>query len=346
MVTFPERLSEYTSVIPILFHEAFHTIERKLRCRRLRARCYIENMLIQLEESIFGKCVMLQEKVDEQKAVKDNLFDKWFGAVTYEFLEKLSNLEETDRELYAERLAEDVSRKLSDRLIAIEAEIYEDLEIELLAFCRQEDEFDFRGFCNVTGNLHEWESLIRARIIGILAENMLYEAGRTYMEIYREGYADVAACIILQLTSEDYDTAFQFSCQFEVSDKKYIDLHRVIRQYLVCNALSTIGKADEWKKKAAEYETVIKHWRGGSSAGEGASIRNINGKRMVTVSLSEAVLDSYRNYFTEVACKLYDYFENIPGMKEFRKTVREVMDLNEDIMAKIFLGYFFENDRQ
>lgn len=340
VVTFPERLSEYPSVIPILFHEAFHVVERNIRCRKLRARCYWENILQQLEESVFGENVFLQEEIDEQKEIKDKLLDKWFNTVTDEFLKKLSNLKETDRGLYADRLVEEVGKKLSDRLIEIESEIYEDLETELLASCQKEDEFDFQGYCDVTSELHKCESVIRASIISMLTENMLYEAGEAYMEIYREGYADVAACLFLRLTPEDYDTAFQSSCQFEVSDKEYVDLHRILRQYLVSNALSTIWKTDEWQKKADEYESVIRSWNGGISAWEDSSKQGINGKKMVTVSLSEIALDSYKNYFAEVALKLYDYFETIPGIITFRRTVREVMNLNEDVMTNIFLGYF------
>lgn len=338
VVTFPERLSESPAVVPILFHEAFHVVERNTRCRKLRARCYWENILCQIEGSAFGKNVFLQKGAEEQREIREKLIDKWFAAVTNGFLEKLSNSKETDRELYADRLVKDVGKRLSTRLIEIESEIYSDLETELLASCRQEDEFDFNDYCRVVNELHECAAIVRANIISVLTRNMLQKAGETYMEIYREGYADVAACLFLQLTSEDYDLAFQYSCQFAVPE--YIDWHRIVRQYLVCTALASIGKGEEWKKKAEEYEDVIRSYSGCPSAAEIESAQNIDGEEKVIVLLSELILDSYKNYFVEVALQLSEYFDDILGINEFRSTVRAVMNLDEDVMTDILLGYF------
>ena len=154
VVTFPESLAEQPGVIPILFHEAFHVIERNIRFRRLRAQCLLENVCGQIKELIFQD-VRLRNDQKNDDVVKDNLMERWFHTVVWDLLKWIYNCKETDRELYAPNLALRVERDFTEVLAEIENQLYEDLFRELVGEEKIRRKSDFRGYCSIAEELLE-----------------------------------------------------------------------------------------------------------------------------------------------------------------------------------------------
>jgi len=339
VVTFPERLVENPGVIPILFHEAFHVAERRIRGRKQRAYCYLENVIGQIEEWIFCGVTSLSDRLTEEqeKSVRNNLMDRWFGKVTDDFLNWVGETEEKSRELYAQRLIARVNRIFLQELRSLEFRIYDDLEEELMGVFEKEEKRDpdFENYQKIVEVLHENAAIIRSNILQIIMYDLLSGIGEEHMYIYREGYADIASCLFIGISASDYSDAFRLSCQFEVPDREYMDREKTIRQYVVSKALAAVTGETGWQEKEKECREKIGNWENFPDGAEDET-KGISG----TILVNSVLLDSYDRYFTGIAEELSEHFEKINELKEFRDSIRDIMSMSDETMMKVFLGAY------
>ncbi|MBR1598784.1 MAG: hypothetical protein IJ661_07740 [Lachnospiraceae bacterium] len=338
IVTFPESLIEHPGVIPILFHEAFHVVERNYRYRKLRAQCYWENMCHQIETSIFYGLDDLSYSTNKscQKATRVLL-----QPMLDEFFSWLRRVDKTERALYAHNLNEVAGQKFRLALMDFDDKVYDvDINKSSKAF-KDIDEWNFKNYCKAVETHIARKLQIRKNIVQIFSYDSLRIFGESFMDIYREGYADIASCLFLNLSVSDYDAAFELSCQFSVPNKEYEDRERVVRQYVVSNALSKVGPEEQrmkWKEKSEKCLERISHWTVVSESEKGV-VRDEDMK--MNIVLDNEILKSYNSYFEKVAMELDKHFSKVLKAKNvvnFRTLVKDAMSLKESVMLDVFLG--------
>lgn len=340
VVTFPEHLTDHPRVIPILFHEAFHVIERNVRNRKLRASCFLENIICLLKELLFQDITFSSENLSTDNKIKDILINKWLDPAITRFLDWKNGCEETDRELYSSNLVEKTGQYFMDVLADLDTKIYEDLEEVWIKETDLKDHYDFLAYCCIAEDLRQQTMMIKSNLLNIIANKLLYVFGNTYITIYREGYADIASCLFLQLSAEQYDEAFQISCLFSPGEN-YSDKERLIRQYVVSASIECItrnGKQRQaWKKRAEECLQQIKAPTAGQPVVFGG-IQRAEWSKPAVALIGNAVLGTYLQYFFHVAENLQDYFQKFPSLEAFRKFVNNMIHAKDEAMRDIFLG--------
>lgn len=342
IVTFPESLAEQPGVIPILFHESFHVIERNIRFRRLRAHCFLENVYCQMKELIFQDIQLLND-LDADDTVKDTLINKWFLPMEQDFWEWIYNSEETDRKLYAYNVVLKVEQEITRVLKEIDTRIYRDLFDMLVGDENVRHQNDFSGYCSIAEELNEKKDDLKRNLVSIVADGKLQRVCLEYMTLYREGYADIAACLFLQILPEQYDFAFEISCRFLITNGNYIDREKVIRQYVVSKVIAEITTDKKIKEKWKEKETELQEEMQKLRQDQGFDLDTGQATPypfLVLPAIEQTVLETFHEYFLTVAKRLRDCFDKIPRIDSIRDFIKKVITLDDNAMTDILLGNF------
>lgn len=88
-----------------------------------------------------------------------------------------------------------VEQGITRVLKEIDTRIYKDLFSELVGDENVRHQNDFSGYCSVAEELTEKTEDLKRNLVSIDADGKLKEVCLEYMTLYREGYANIAACL-------------------------------------------------------------------------------------------------------------------------------------------------------
>lgn len=348
VVTFPEKLVNSPKVIPVLFHEAFHVIERNMRERRLRAACYIECVVYALQFFLFRE-IRFSEDDNVDGRIKDNLMEKWFGDLAEGITREYNELPEDSRELYAQKIAEKIEGVFTRGLIDINDHMVNDM-ISQTALERQKGgnkRESLREYQDNARGLETKLALFKHNYFEILTNRLLKVFGSRYIYMFREGFADVASCLFLALTPQDYEDAFQLSVKSGFSADGFIDRERVTRQHIVYSAVASV-KAEkeeqgEWMQQAEKCMKVLKESPSSPVSQPGGIPDAQTTISSVEIPLDDNMVGFFLTYLCKVAERMSAAFDGMDGLGEFRELMERIRDNEEAVKADMLIG---KNDQQ
>ncbi len=241
LIYIPENKIERVRQIPFfLLHEAFHVLTREERCRKERACKMESHMYNGIFQRLFRNVSFDFIGGNVDLDIKNELMQRWFK--TEEWIAELRSLEDGDREFYSRNVITRICANWRNALRNIFTNLGEDLCQVLAEKNCQEQENPYKALMQA-----EWE--IQRNLIEILADNKVEQYAQTYMQIYREAYADIASILTSGISPDIYERAFQES-QAECENNVYEeDALRKIRSYVVAETViycEGIAYAVEW----------------------------------------------------------------------------------------------------
>lgn len=316
----PEYCIEAFDMLPVhLIHEAFHVTTRKSRLRKLRAKCYVQHMVLAVEQLLFHG--IDQDKLN--KTMRRELLDFWFEGLK-PTIEEISSMDETDRRLYSESFAEYFVKKLKEVLISTDNRIVEGIEKWYY-----NDELTYNTYLERREVGITLANMIRKNLFAILCNNHLDEFSDVFMYIYREGYADICCLRLLELSAEWYEKTFENALYFQV-DRNKLDYVRILRSMLVAQTVFSQTREEDWSTSAEQYEVLIHENR-----------NNLIHKSEIAIELNDEIIELYMEYFGACA----NEFSNcLTTKKEFKDKIVSVMKMEqEEVLSKIMFGWNIDN---
>lgn len=311
----PEYCIEAFDMLPVhLIHESFHVTTQKPRLRKLRAQCYIQHMILAVEQLLFAGREL--ETLDE--TMRRKLLEFWLEGLK-PTIDEISNMAETDRRLYSETLEEYFVENLKKVLISADNKIVEGIEKWYY-----NDEMAYNVYLNRRKNGILFAKIIRENLFGVLCNNHLDEFSEMFMHIYREGYADVCCLQLLGISAKWYEETFENAIYFHV-DPNRIDYVRNIRSMLVAQTICGQTREQEWGTSVEEYRKSI--YENGN---------DLVNKSEISIVLNDEIIELYLTYFNACA---QEFSNCISSKKEFRDKIVTVMNMGqEEVLSEIMFG--------
>lgn len=345
VVTFPEKRVNHPEVIPILFHEAFHVIERNMRKRALRAECLIKCMAYTLAFYLFKNVSFTDNKARDER-IKDNLINKWFGGLFGNMSKEIKAIEnpEDDRTLYAQNVVENIVEKIVKKLIEVEPGMVNDIiSMAVREISAEESKIESAGeYSEIARKLKEQAAAFKRNYFEILANGLMSRYGNAYIYIFREGYADVASCLFLNLFPQDYDLAFESSEEFGFKADGFIDRERLFRQYIVCEAVACVKQKEEkkkWTERAKEhYEVLCKPIKKQKFLNDEREMGCNVKFGSFEIPLDENLCSFFSGYLSAVAEELSDGFGKMKEVREFQDLMEKIRTNRGEVILNMLSG--------
>lgn len=358
-----ESTIEMFDVVPVfLLHESFHVLTKEERMRKERIKYFIELMVVGMQQILFEN-VVFDSNARKNKEIQEKLVHLFFDDCKEE-MHRWREKAEDSREFY--------SREVKQWANGYFHKILKIIDWNLEKWIREVISEYFTGKSYVEFRFHSaGENLIvdriRENLLFAVFENKSLVLAKAFMSLFREIYADIACVLTLQLDSDNYKKAFENSKQFRSGDREYDDTMRMVRNYIVAEAVAgylPAAESDSWKTYArglGDYlkqnkslnrlqgETVRsdgKHDPGENSAGSNTDCEKDSTFTETCVMLDvtpqmKEILLKYARGCAQAFYKRLESIENIQSFREFMLHVREP-EKRDWLMKKIMIGDFSE----
>lgn len=322
IVYISESVIEEFKLVPIcLIHEAFHVITKKERHRQLRAKYFVLHMMLYIERYLFQGVVVSDDDAKNSK-IKQKIMEDCFKKILK--LGKSYDKEPKDsKRFYSKNLKREVCKVLKDDLISLTGNLE---EMVSKCLCEKQGEEIYSSFQQNFFKAKEITNQIRHNLNDIISNNKVLFLANHLMHIYRETYADIACILMLDLTPEQYGDAFVRSIQFDYDKENYLDIDKVVREYLVAQAVASVVMPEqkiEWKEyleKTQGYlpKSMEKHEE---CYGQGSDDYD----KIIKMAITEQSLFFYKEYLQECAKSLSERLWEMQGVERFRGFIKKVI---------------------
>ena len=331
-----ESIIEMFDVVSVfIVHEAFHVLTKKERMRKSRIKSFIELMLAGMKQLLFENIIFNNQEKENEKIVEELL--KLFFFDCQEEALIWANKEEDSREFYSGNVKEWGNRYFRN---CLKNKPLEKLIRELIAEGVVE-----KSYKQFKSNCEKEEQIIgqlQSNVSNVLYENKTMSLAKQFVFIQREVYADIACILTLQLSSDEYQKAFEKSKQFR-SDEKYYDSTRMLRNYIVALSVANhLPKSinETWKNYADELDKILKGNTGAKFANEKDSTFSSTYVMLyITPQMHQALL----GYAQVCAQAFSNRVESVNEIQSFRKRMSDIRNCNSiNLLKEIMLGNFSE----
>ena len=329
-----------------LVHEAFHTLTKEERSRKLRAKFLLQNLLNQIGECLF-EGVHFASKGGK---ICDILLRRWFADTRESFRKLYESKSKGDWAYYGDEICRWLKEWVEIDLRKIDVSLETDFEESVCqSGIYQSIEDNFEQYSKVVGSLMEQIPIIRDNVYFMLRHDLTNYYLERLLFLYREAYSDVS-CLLTMGYEEKYEEAFRESVQFAMKDEDYMeDDYRIIRQILVKCILKSEEKP-RLEMVRREIEDGIKLRKGTGEQNEMTKKRGHSdekGLKRVTkrVIMTERLLESYVSYLWQCRTNIEDALKleaSREEIKKFQKKIKALMENNPDMEKELLIGRWEE----
>ena len=344
VISIPVRMLEDTAHIPIyLVHEAFHTLTKKERCRKFRAKFLLQNLLNQIGECLFEGVSF----ASNEGKICDILMRRWFADTRERFQELYESKSEGDLAYYGDEICRQLKEWVEIDLGKIDISLEADFEESVWqSGIYQSVEDNFEQYSKVVDGLLEQISSIRDNVYFILRHDLTNYFLQKLLFLYRETYADISCLLTMEYKVEKYEEAFRKSIQFAMKDKDYMeDDYRIVRHVLV-NCIIKSKEKPKVERVRREIEDGMMSRREMGEQNEmikkrGKSHGRVLKREIKRVIINDRLLVSYMSYLWQCRTKIEDALKRESARKEverLRKEVRALMENNSGMEKALLIG--------
>lgn len=322
VVYISESVIEEFKLVPIcLIHEAFHVITKKERHRQLRAKYFVLHMMLYIEQYLFQGVVLSSD--DKQNCrIKQEMMEDSFKDILK--LGDLINEEPEDSKwFYSRNLKRDICKKIKDDLISLTGNLE---EMVIRRLCEKQGKEPYSSFRQNFSKAKEIINQMQQNLNDIISNNKVLILANHLMHIYRETYADIACILTLNLTPEQYGDAFVRSIQFDYDKENYLDIDKVVREYLVAQAVASVVSSKQ-KMKWEEYlENTRENLPKNMEKQKGCyGQSNDNYGKIVKMEVTEQSLSLFGTYLLKCAKSLSERLCEMQDVEVFRGFIKRVI---------------------
>ncbi len=325
VVYISESVIEEFKLVPVcLIHEAFHVITKKERNRQLRAKFFVLHMMLYIEQYLFQGVVISND--DEQNCkIKQEMMEESFKDIM-RLGDLINEKPEDSKWFYSRNLKRDVCKKIKDDLISLTGNLE---EMVIRCLCEKQGKEPYSSFRQNFSKAKEITNQMQQNLNDIISNNKVLILANHLMHIYRETYADIACILTLNLTPEQYGDTFVRSIQFDYDKENYLDIDRVVREYLVAQAVVGVALSEqkvEWEEYLENtLECLPKNMENMEIQEEFYGQSNDDYGKIIKMQITEQSLSLFSTYLLECAKSLSERLYEMQGVEEFRGFIKRVI---------------------